>query len=312
MEITKAIIPAAGLGTRFSPYTKAIPKEMLPMVDGKAGLIIKPAIQHVVEEGLQSEITNFFIITSKGKDSIAEHFDPNSLIDNILKERNKTEIIASLEKIAKMSNLTYIRQSEPLGLGHAVWMARHSIFKEYFAIALPDDIIFNKPTALSQLIRIARQEKASVVAVQEVPANCVSSYGIVGIKKQITPNLFQLSHMVEKPHPKDAPSYLAVVGRYILSHKIFASLEHISTYATEELQLTDAISHMMQNNERVFAYKIQGERYDIGTPIGWIKALINLSCQDTEYGSHIKKFINELQNNQMQFRTKQGIIENEL
>ncbi len=287
MEIVKAIIPAAGIGTRFLPYTKAIPKEMLPLLN-------KPAIQHIAEEILQSEISNLFIITCKRKNAIADHFDSSAILDALLKERDQMELMASTEKLARLAHFTYIRQPEPLGLGHAVYMARHSINKEYFAVALPDDIIISKQPALAQMIRIARQEKASVIAIQEVPAECVSSYGIVSIKKQITPNLFQLSHVVEKPQPKDAPSHLAIVGRYILSHKIFSSLEEISTYATGELQLTDAIAHMMQHNERVFAYKIQGTRYDIGTPLGWVKAIIGSSLQDPDYAPHIRKFLAEL------------------
>lgn len=287
MEIIKAIIPAAGLGTRFLPYTKAIAKEMLPLLN-------KPAIQHTIEEALLSEISNFLVVVGQGKHAIADHFDTSAGLEILLKERDKLGLLASTDRINRLAQFTYIRQSEPLGLGHAIWMARHSINKEYFAISLPDDIIMGKQPALSQLIRIARQEKASVIAVQEVPTECVSSYGIVAIKKQITPNLFQLSNVVEKPHPKDAPSSLAIVGRYVLSHKIFNSLEQISTYASSELQLTDAIAHMMQNNERVFAYKIQGTRYDIGTPVGWIKAVIGSSLQDPETAPHIRKFLSEI------------------
>lgn len=287
MEITKAIIPAAGLGARFLPFTKAIPKEMLPLLN-------KPAIQYAAEEALQSEISNFIIVTNKGKQSIADHFDAAIVLEQFLKERDKADLLASVDKLSRLAQFTYVRQPEPLGLGHAVWLARHSINKEYFAIALPDDIVISKQPSLSQLIRVARQEKASVIAVQEVPGECVSQYGIVAVKKQITPNLFQLSHVVEKPHPKDAPSSLAIVGRYILSHKIFNSLEQISTYANTELQLTDAIAHMMQHNERVFAYKIQGTRYDVGTPLGWIKAVIGTSLQDPEYGPYIRKFLSEI------------------
>jgi UTP--glucose-1-phosphate uridylyltransferase len=287
MDITKAIIPAAGLGTRFLPLTKSIPKEMLPLLN-------KPAIQYIVEEGIQSGITNYSLITSREKQAIADYFDYSPELDLMLKERNKADLIAGIDRIIKAANFTYIRQPEPLGLGHAVWMARHTIGKEYFGIFLPDDVIINKKDpGLAQLIKIARQEKGSVIAVQEVPSECVSSYGVIAIKKQITPNLFQVSHMVEKPSPKDAPSNLAVIGRYILSHKIFDSLHDISSYAVGELQLTDGISHMMKNGEKVFAYKIQGTRFDIGTPLGWIKANISLALQTPEYAPHIGKFVDE-------------------
>jgi UTP--glucose-1-phosphate uridylyltransferase len=284
MDVTKAIIPAAGLGTRFLPYTKAIPKEMLPLLN-------KPAIQYIIEEGLGAAINNFLVITGKNKDSIANHFDAHPELENFLKDRNKSELISSTEKILRSTYFTYIRQPEPLGLGHAIWLARHAIGKEYFSVFLPDDIIVSKVPAITQLIKIARQEKGSVIAVQEVSPESVSSYGVVGIKKQITPNLFQVSHLVEKPHPKDAPSNLAIIGRYVLSSKIFSSLEDISGYAMGELQLTDAISHMMKNNEKVFAFKVQGVRYDIGTPIGWMKAVIGMALQDPYYAPHIKKFI---------------------
>lgn len=289
MEISKVVIPAAGFGTRFLPFTKAIPKEMLPLLN-------KPAIQYIVEESLQSEISNFIVITGKGKQSITDHFDTSEVLETFLKEKEKIGLLAGIDRIIRLAQFSYVRQSEPLGIGHAIWMARHSINKEHFAIAFPDDIIFGKQPALSQLIRIARQEKASVIAVQEVPTECISSYGIVAVKKQITPNLFQVSHAVEKPHPKDAPSSLAIIGRYVLSHKIFNSIEQISNYATEELQLTDAISHMIQQNERVFAYKVQGTRYDIGNPIGWIKAVIGSALQDPDYAPHIRKFLDETQN----------------
>jgi UTP--glucose-1-phosphate uridylyltransferase len=287
MDICKAIIPAAGLGTRFLPFTKAVPKEMLPLLN-------KPAIQYIIEEGLKSEIKNFTVITSKDKQALAHHFDPSPELELLLKERNKSTLLDELDAIIRTAHFTYVRQPEPLGLGHAVWMARHTIGKEYFGIFLPDDIIVSPTPALAQLIRIARQEKASVIAVQEVPSECVSSYGVIGIKKQITPKLFQVSHLVEKPQAKDAPSNLAVIGRYVLSHKIFNALEEVTPYAIGELQLTDAISHMIKNNEKVFAYKVQGIRYDIGTPIGWLKATMGMALQDPAYAVHLKKFLTDL------------------
>lgn len=287
MDICKTIIPAAGLGTRFLPFTKAVPKEMLPLLN-------KPAIQYIIEEGLKSEIKNFTIITSKDKQAMAHHFDPAPELELFLKEKNKSALVEELNTIIRTAHFTYVRQPEPLGLGHAVWMARHTIGKEYFGVCLPDDIIISSTPALAQLIRIARQEKASVIAVQEVPSECVSSYGVIKIKKQISPKLFQVSHLVEKPHPKDAPSNLVVIGRYILSSKIFNSLEGITPYSLGEIQLTDAISHMIKNNEKVFAYKIQGVRYDIGTPIGWLKATLGIALQDPTYAGHLKKFLTDL------------------
>jgi UTP--glucose-1-phosphate uridylyltransferase len=286
MDISKIIIPAAGLGTRFLPFAKTVSRELLPILQ-------KPMIQHIAEEAFLSDLRTMLIITGKNQEIIANHFDRTS-IDPLLKEHDKEGLLTSLEKLSSQAEFTYIRQPEPLGLGHAVWLARHSIQKEYFAIGLPDDLIVSKQPALSQLIRIARQEKASVIAVQEVPSECLSSYGIVAIKKVITPHLFHISHAVEKPQPKDAPSNLAIVGRYVLSSKIFQTLDDMAAYNSTDLPLTDAINLMMQNNERVYAYKVQGTRYDLGTPIGYVKAVIGTALQDPELGPAVKKFLADL------------------
>jgi len=306
MEVMKAIIPAAGLGTRFLPFTKSIPKEMLPVLN-------KPAIQHVIEEGLKSEVTNFLIVTGKSKNVIADHFDYNPELDEqIFGEREKEFLISSIKKIIRNAHFTYIRQPEALGLGHAIWMTRHSIGKEYFSILLPDDIIIGKNPALAQLLQISRQEKASVVAVQEVPPECVSSYGVIAVKKQITPKLFQISHLIEKPQQKDSPSNLAVIGRYILSSKIFQSLEEITPYAVGELQLTNAISHMTKNGEKVFAYKVQGTRYDIGTPLGWLKATIGTALNDPNYSQQLREFLSDLDTPNSFVYNQEKIISNSL
>jgi UDP-glucose pyrophosphorylase len=267
--------------------TKSIPKEMLPLLN-------KPAIQYIVEEGLASEISQFYMVTSRDKQAIANHFDIAPDLETILKERNQDKLLSSVDKIIRAAHFSYIRQSEPLGLGHAVMMARHSIGKEHFGIFLPDDIITSPTPALLQLIKIARQEKASVIAIQEVPNDCVSSYGIISVKKQITPNLFHVGSLVEKPQQKDAPSNLAIIGRYVLSHKIFTALDEVGTYATSELQLTDGINQMIKNGEKVFAYKVQGTRYDVGNPIGWVKAIIGLALQNPQYAPHIRSYLKDL------------------
>lgn len=286
VEINKVIIPAAGLGTRFLPFTKAVPKEMLPILN-------KPAIQYVIEEAINAEVTNINIITAREKDAIARHFDPSLELDMLLKERNKGDLLKNLEHIINAATFSYVRQSEPRGLGHAIWTARHMIGKEYFSVMLPDDIIIGKTPALAQLIKIARQEKGSVIAIQEVSGEEISSYGVIGIKKQITPNLFQVSHLIEKPDQKDAPSNLAVIGRYVLSYKLFSALEEIEADEKGELQLTNGINQMLHNNEKVFAYKVQGIRYDVGNPIGWIKAIIGCALQDPYYAPHITKLLKD-------------------
>lgn len=288
MDITKVVIPSAGIGRRFLPYTKAIPKEMLPLIN-------RPALHYIVEEAVKSAVQHFICITSRRKHAIEDYFDTSPELLELLKEREEGVLLADIEKITRSCEFTYVRQAALLGLGHAVWLARHCIQKEYFGIMLPDDIIMGKQAALGQLIRIARQEKGSVIAVQEVPPQCVSMYGIIDVRKQITPNLFQVSSIVEKPEKKDAPSNLAVVGRYVISPKIFTALEEMTTYSIgEDLQLTDAINNMMQNNEKVFAYKVQGMRYDIGQPLGWIKAIIGLSLQHPHYADQIKRFLDDL------------------
>lgn len=305
MDVTKVVIPAAGKGTRFLPFTKSVPKEMLPVLE-------KPAIQYIIEEGLQAAVKNYIMITSAGKNALEDYFDSKLELELFLKEHNKEALLRGLEKITRTAGFTYIRQPEALGLGHAVLLAQQCIQKEYFGVMLPDDILVGKQSALGQLMRIARQEKGSVIAVQEVPMECVSSYGIIEIKRQITPNLFQVSNLIEKPAQKDAPSNLAIIGRYILSHKVFPSLEHVSTYSTGEIQLTDAIAHMIQNNEKVFACKVQGLRYDIGTPTGWIKAIIGLSLQHPHYAASVKSFISDLETTESYMYNQSKNIEHSL
>lgn len=283
MEINKVIIPAAGLGTRFFPYCKAVPKELLPIIN-------KPALQIIMEEALMSSLNNFLIITRHDK-NISNLFDPAPGLQALLRERHQEELTSGIQRIIRTSNISYINQAEPLGLGHALWLARHLMGKEYCAIMLPDDLITSDQPAIGQLMRIARQEKASVIAVQEVPDEELSNYGVITIKKQITPNLYQVANIVEKPQPHEASSNLAVVGRYVLSYKLFAALEQLSTYAKEELQLTDAITTMLHNNERVFAYKLHGTRYDIGNPLGWLKANLGYALNNSNYREPLKRFL---------------------
>lgn len=286
MEITKAVIPAAGLGTRFLPFTKTVPKEMLPLLE-------KPAIQYIIEESLAAGIKTFSLVTSSSKYALENYFDADPGLERAMKEKEKFHLLAGIEKILRTAQFTYVRQPEPLGLGHAIWTARHMIKKEYFGILLPDELFISQEPGLKQIAQIARQEKATVIAVQEVPMECVSSYGIVAVKKQVTPKLFQVSHLIEKPNQQDAPSNLAIIGRYIVSHKIFESLEQISPYAEGELQLTDGLGHMLKHGEKVFAYKMNGLRYDIGKPLGWLTANIGMALHDPRYASQIRAFLSE-------------------
>jgi UTP--glucose-1-phosphate uridylyltransferase len=285
--VTKAIIPAGGLGTRFLPATKTTPKEMLPILD-------KPAIQYIVEEGLKSGIKNYIVVTGKNKSVIEDHFDTYPELENFLESKKKKDLLDGLIKIINATNFIYVRQKEPLGLGHAIWTAKHVVSKEYIAVFLPDDIIIHPIPAISQLMQVAQQEKCNVVAVQEVPLTNVSSYGVIGIRKQFTPNLFQVKELVEKPSPADAPSNLAIIGRYILSPSIFEALDELKIGANGEIQLTDAIQTLLLSGEKVFAYKIQGVRYDIGNPMGLLKANIDLALRNPKYTDILLDYFREL------------------
>ena len=287
MNNIKAVIPAAGFGTRFLPSTKAIPKEMLPLLD-------KPSIQYIIEEGINSGLKDFVIITSKNKPGIENHFDHHPELENTLLLQKKEQLLSDLSKIIKTANFLYIRQKEQLGLGHAIWEARKAFHKEHLAIFLPDDIITGAIPGMAQLIKVATQEKCSVIAVQEVPKEEVSRYGIIDIRRQFSPNLFQVREVVEKPCTKTAPSNLAIIGRYVLAPTIFDSLENLKFGAGGEIQLTDGIQNMILNGEKVFAYKIQGKRHDAGTPLGWIKTNIELALKHPKYSNEIMNYLMQL------------------
>lgn len=285
--ITKAIIPAGGLGTRFLPATKSLPKEMLPIFD-------KPAIQYIVEEGMKSGIKNFVVVTGRNKNVIEDHFDIHPELEAFLRTKNKSELMDGISRLVTNSNFIYVRQKEPLGLGHAVWSAKHVIGNEQVAVFLPDDIIMGKTPTMAQLIQIALQEKCNVVAVQEVPMDEVSRYGIIGVRKQFSPNLFQVKELVEKPLVSEAPSNLAIVGRYVLSPKIFDVLDQQHLGRGGEIQLTDAIQELLLSGEKVFAYKIQGERYDIGTPLGLLKANLDYALRHPRHAEVVLEYLKGL------------------
>lgn len=284
MKIHSAIIPAAGYGTRFLPYTKAIPKEMLPLLNA-------PAIHTIIQEGLQAHIDHFFFITGKEKQAINNYFKQNKSLDQFLKKKNKSHLLSSVDKLIDGASFSYINQPKALGLGHAVLMAKNSISDPFLTIMLPDDIIINKKGALLQLLEIAHEKQASIIAVTEVPHNEVSSYGIIAPKMQLTDDLFEVGNLVEKPQPHQTPSNMAIIGRYVLSQAIFDSLEHITPSHAGEIQLTDGIAHMMQTGQPVYALKIKGERHDIGNPLGWIKAIISLALEHPDYGPEIHELI---------------------
>ena len=271
MKITKTIIPAAGLGTRLLPYTKTIAKEMIALGN-------KPAIQFIIEEGMHSGVKDFYIIINKEKTQIKNYFSEDPVLENILKENNKIHLLDSVKEIIQNTNLHYIEQHKPMGLGHAILMAQKAIDNEYFSVILPDDIFFGDDPGIAQLISVATQYNASVIAVREVAAEKVSSYGIVSLKATLGDDIFEIAELVEKPSLEKAPSRLAISGRYVLSPRIFDSLNMLLQKHTHgELQLTDAIAHMMKHfGEKIIAIKIKGTLHDLGNPTGWSRAIVDM------------------------------------
>ncbi len=265
MKITKAVIPAAGYGTRFLPWTKAVPKEMLPLLN-------KPAIQYIIEEIVNSGMHNAIMLSASYKHAIENYFGESPLLDQFLQEKKKSHLMDELNTLRQSIQMSYLYQEQAKGLGHAISLARNAIGNEYFSVLLPDDIMVCSQPGIKQLIDITEQENASVIAVQEVPQENVSAYGVIAIKEKLNHNLFEVLDLVEKPAVKDAPSNLAIIGRYVLSSKIFKELDEVKPSAGGEIQLTDGIAAMLKKGERVLAYKIQGTRYDVGTPAGWLKA----------------------------------------
>ncbi|MFD1040601.1 UTP--glucose-1-phosphate uridylyltransferase GalU [Virgibacillus byunsanensis] len=270
MKVKKAIIPAAGLGTRFLPATKAMPKEMLPIVD-------KPTIQYIVEEAIESGIEDIIIVTGKGKRAIEDHFDNSFELEQNLLNKGKLDLLSEVQKSSKMVDIHYIRQKEPMGLGHAIWCARKFIGNEPFAVLLGDDIVEAQTPCLKQLMDQYNRYNASILGVQTVKDREVSRYGIVD-GSPVKENVYNVHHLVEKPKLEVSPSNLAILGRYILSPKIFDILSTQTPGAGDEIQLTDAIAEL-NNYEAVYAYEFEGKRYDVGEKMGFIQTTIELALK---------------------------------
>ncbi|NYE05906.1 UTP--glucose-1-phosphate uridylyltransferase [Bacillus niacini] len=284
-KVRKAIIPAAGLGTRFLPATKAMPKEMLPIVD-------KPTIQYIVEEAVASGIEDIIIVTGKSKRSIEDHFDSSYELEQNLAEKGKFELLDKVQYSSNLADIHYIRQKEPKGLGHAVWCARNFIGDEPFAVLLGDDIVQSNTPCLRQLIEEYEATLSSVIGVQQVPENETHRYGIIDPLIQ-TGRLYQVNNFVEKPARGTAPSNLAIMGRYILTPEIFRFLDNPETGAGGEIQLTDAIQKL-NSIQRVFAYDFEGKRYDVGEKIGFVKTTVEFALQDEELHEEVLDFLKEL------------------
>ena len=281
-KVRKAIIPAAGLGTRFLPATKAMPKEMLPIVD-------KPTIQYIVEEAIESGIEDIIIVTGKTKRSIEDHFDHNLELEQNLESKGKFELLEEVRDIANMVDIHYIRQKEPKGLGHAVWCARNFIGDEPFAVLLGDDIVQAETPCLKQLMDQYDQTLSSVIGVMQVPEDETHRYGVIDPIENYG-RTYQVRNFVEKPKQGTSPSNLAIIGRYIFTPEIFMFLDKQEVGAGGEIQLTDAIQ-MLNEIQRVFAYEFEGQRYDVGVKLGFIETTIEFALQHADLRDDLLRFM---------------------
>jgi UTP--glucose-1-phosphate uridylyltransferase len=285
MKIRKAVIPAAGWGTRFLPTTKTLPKEMLPLVD-------KPIIQYVVEEAVSCGVEMVIIVTSLGKRAMEDYFNRSADLERFLAQKGQTQLLEKIRQLSSMVDIRYVRQKEQLGLGHAVSVARQVVGNEPFIVMLPDDLFEHQDAVLKRMLEIFEQYRGSVVAVKRVDRSQVARYGIIEPRK-IAERLYQVMSMVEKPTVDQAPSDLAIIGRYVLTPEIFEALENTPPGAVGEIQITDGIGRLLQT-QPVYAYEVEGEHYDAGTPLGWIQATIALALKHPEMGPAIRDYIRNL------------------
>jgi UTP--glucose-1-phosphate uridylyltransferase len=289
-KVRKAVFPAAGLGTRFLPATYAQPKEMLPVVD-------KPMIQYGVEEAMHSGVHNIIIVTGRGKSAIEDHFDVSYELEHTLEGRDKKELLATVRAVSDMINIAYVRQREALGLGHAVLRARELVASEPFAVILSDDVIDAEVPALRQLLDVYEFYGAPVVALMEVPKENISAYGVVDAE-QVShaggrDRLYRIRSLVEKPKPQDAPSNLAIIGRYVLTPDVFTSLESVGPGAGGEIQLTDGLRQMLRNRP-IYGYRFEGTRYDAGDKLGFLKATVEFALKRYDLGEEFRAYLKSL------------------
>ena len=286
-KVRKAVFPAAGLGTRFLPATKAMPKEMLPLVD-------KPLIQYGIEEASQSGLSQVVIVTGRGKTAIEDHFDVSFELEQLLERRNKLELLAEVRAISGMIDVAYVRQKEALGLGHAVLRAKDLVGPEPFAVVLSDDVIKSNVPCLAQLLRIYEYFGESVLALMEVPEDQIGAYGVVeaepaSIEGSDT-RLYRIRNLVEKPRPEEAPSNLAIVGRYVLSPEIFGALEETEPGQGGEIQLTDGLKRLLRGRP-IYGYRFEGVRYDAGDKLGFLKATVEFALDRPDLGDEFRAYL---------------------
>lgn len=285
MRVRKAVITAAGLGTRFLPATKAQPKEMLPLLD-------KPLIQYAVEEAAISGIEQVIIVISRGKESIKHHFESLPELEAVLEKKGKAKLLGEVRRLSTLADISYVVQEKPLGLGHAVLMAKDLVGAEPFALMLPDDIISGDVPALKQMLEVFNQYQASILAVERIELKDAPRYGIIQ-SKEVTEKVHQVLSLVEKPQPAEAPSNLAIVGRYILTPGIFEAIAAAPAGKGGEIQLTDGLQLLLKR-EKIYAYQVKGTRYDTGTPSGWLKASIAHGLQHPEIGPELREYLKKL------------------
>lgn len=283
-KVTKAIFPVAGMGTRFLPATKSIPKEILSLVD-------RPLIQYAIDEAREAGIKEFIFVTSRGKGALEDYFDGAPQLEQSLRKKNKTELLAELKQSTMDSGeIAYVRQREALGLGHAVWCARRLIANEPFAVILPDDVIAGEKPCLKQMVEAYADTGGCMVAAMEVPESKASAYGLLDVSEDMG-SLLKINGMVEKPEPKDAPSNLAVIGRYILTPDVLRNVSTLKKGAGDEIQLTDAIAMEIENGSDVYGYRFDGQRYDCGSKSGFLQATIAFALERPDLRDDLMDFM---------------------
>jgi UTP--glucose-1-phosphate uridylyltransferase len=286
MQVRKAVIPAAGLGTRFLPITKSVPKELLPILD-------KPMLQYVVEEAAEAGIEEVIIVTARGKESIASYFQPRPELEDRLADTGATDLLEMVRFVSGLADVSFVIQEEPLGLGDAVLTAKDAVGDEPFVVILPDDIVDHQPGVITQMLEVAKRHDAGTVAVEQVPWEVIHNYGVVDVEATTESGTHRVRRLVEKPARDEAPSNLSIVGRYILPPQIFSCLEHTSPGAKGEIQLTDGIQLLLEHQD-VYAYEFEGTRYDGGTPLGLLRASLEFGLTREDTADSVRALLDSL------------------
>jgi UTP--glucose-1-phosphate uridylyltransferase len=283
MKIRKAVFPAAGLGTRFLPATKSLPKEMLPLVD-------KPLIQYGVEEAARSGIESILIVTGRDKAAIENHFDISFELEQVLRERGKSKVLEEVRALSEIAKISYTRQKQALGLGHAIYQAKEFVGDEPFAVMLPDDVMDAGEPALGQLIKIYEKYDAPVIATMQIAGEAISRFGVIDAE-EVEPNVFKIRDVVEKPKFEDAPSDMAVIGRYIFTPEIFGALENTKPGAGGEIQVADAIRQLLEKGRPFYAAKLDGVRHDAGDKLGFLIATVEFALKREDLGADFREYL---------------------